>query len=171
VANRLAVVRGAVRGRAPRRSTEWLASADVTTFTTLAASGVVLSQFFAFLEPATIIRTRGSLWVKSDQVAAQETSFGALGFSVVTNQANAIGVTAVPTPITDEASDEFFVWMPFATLIETTVGAIKGFEYPFDSKAMRKVTSGQTTVVTLENASLVGLEFLIKFRMLVKLHG
>jgi len=122
------------------------------------------------------VRTRGSLWVASDQFATAEQPFGALGFSVVTDQALAIGVTAVPTPITDEGDDSFFLWAPF--FADVRVGAATDTQWQtftrldFDSKAMRKVNDGRSVIVTLENASAAdGLLFVIKFRMLVKLHS
>ncbi len=62
----MAIRRGRQVVRGPRRATQWLGSADSTTFTTLANSGGVFDQSFAFAEDATIIRTRGSLWVSSD---------------------------------------------------------------------------------------------------------
>ncbi len=160
--------------RSQKRATDWLASADVTVFDTVAAGGVVFDQAFAFAEPATIVRTRGLLLVKSDQAAADETPMGALGFAVVSDEAAAIGVTAMPTPISEQASELWFVWEPFGVHAFHDAGgdSIVGFQFPFDSKAMRKVATGDTAVVTLENASsLHGLDFWITFRMLVKLHS
>ncbi len=89
------------RSGAPRRSTEWIASAVITGSSSLAAATAVLDQSINIAEQSTIVRTRGSLFVKSDQVAANEQPFGALGMAVVTDQANAIGITAMPTPTTD----------------------------------------------------------------------
>ncbi len=165
---------GVRRTPAQRRATEWIASTAETGTTALAASTSVLDQFFAIAEQVTITRTRGSLWVKSDQLAATETVVAALGMAVVTDQAAAIGVTAVPTPITDQGSDSFFLWMPFAQSI--VVSSAIGFDnqgftrYDFDSKGQRKVQQDDSIVIVLENNSAVGLEFLLMFRMLVKLH-
>ena len=95
--------------------------------------------------------------------------------AVVTDQAAAIGVTAVPTPITDQASDNWFLWEPWAQgfVVATNIGIqSQGFtRYDFDSKAMRKVDDGDTAVVVMQNNAAVGLEFLMMFRMLLKLHG
>ena len=163
-------------GSGSKRATQWLSSADVTGFSGLAASAAVFDQTFPFGEDATIIRTRGTLWVSSDQVAASEEPFGALGMSVVTDQAAAIGVTALPTPITDESSDNWFLWMPWmASITLATAVSIQSnpyVAYPFDSKAMRKVDDGDNVAVVLENSSGAdGVRFILKFRMLVKLHG
>ena len=168
-----------VRGRAvvrssPRRAMQWIASTQESVPTSLGAASVVLDQSFAFGEDATITRIRGKLWVASDQVAASEQPFGAIGMAVVTNQALAIGVTAVPTPITDQASDEWFLWEPwFADIaFADATGFIQKFrQIEFDSKAMRKVNDGLSVIVALENSSSAhGANYLLEFRMLVKLH-
>ena len=96
--------------------------------------------------------------------------------SIVTDQAAGIGVTAIPTPIDDQASDNWFLWFPFAAGI--VFGDSTGFNsnaltrFDFDSKAMRKVDDGDTAVVVLQNnSSAHAMEFYLSFRMLVKLHG
>ena len=177
MARRQLVVRGGV-SRGVRRKTQWGSSADVTASIAIGPQVALLTQdlsgaALASVVPATIVRTRGELWVRSDQVAAVEEPFGALGFSVVTEAARAVGVAAVPIPITDEGADVFFVhqfWQCGA--VET--GAVQEApwsRYSFDSKAMRKITDGEAVVVTMENASAVGLaDFILKFRMLFKLH-
>ena len=161
-----------------RRKTVWLASLDTTTITTLAAATSVLDQAFngsqiTSLGPLTIVRTIGTLWVKTDQVAATEIPFGALGMSVVSEQARVAGIASIPTPITDEASDLFFTYVPWAAsmLLADATGMIDGMStYQFDSRAQRKVQDGEAIVVTLENASSVhGVGYVLKYRMLVKL--
>jgi hypothetical protein len=47
--------------------------------------------------------------ISSDQFAQSESQIGAIGLAVVTDQAVGIGVTAVPTPITDLSSDSWFL--------------------------------------------------------------
>ena len=47
--------------------------------------------------------------VESDQSAATELFIGNLGLAVVSDQATAVGVTAVPTPATDRGSDLWFL--------------------------------------------------------------
>ena len=164
-----------VRGGS-RRATVWIASTVETALTTLAATASVLDQTFTFAEDGTIVRTRGTLFVRSDQIAATESVGGALGMAVVTDQAAAIGVTAVPTPITDQASDNWFLWLPWAYsfVVTTAVGTLGDSfaRYDFDSKAMRKVNSGDSVAVVLENGfTTFGVEFFLTFRMLVKARG
>ena len=173
--NRRAVV---VRGRGPRRATDWLSSADTTVRDSLAASTAVLDSAFTAaqinaLGPLTVVRTRGYIWVSSDQVGAIEEPFGALGFMVVREQARIAGIAAVPTPIAEEPDDGFFVHQFFqGAMIQSAAGmAAPGWStYMFDSKAQRKVSPDDAIVITVENASAShGLFYILKFRMLVKL--
>ncbi len=137
--------------RSAKRKTLWLDFASGRTAETNlpAASSLLSSSLNAAalaLRPFTIVRTRGMLWTASDQVAGPEDAFGAFGYAVVSDQASAIGVTAIPTPITDAGSSLFFSWTPWMAAIEqaTAVGfdATPGFVQHFDSKAMRKVEIG-----------------------------
>ncbi len=57
------------------------------------------------LRPFTILRERNFWFARSDVVTGGEEWGGAVGACVVSDQAVAIGVTAVPTPITDIDSD------------------------------------------------------------------
>ncbi len=161
-----------------RRKTVWGGSADVTTITTLAAATAVQNQTFSAVvlsdvQPGTIVRTVGTLWVKTDQVAATEIPFGALGFAVVSDQAATAGVASVPTPITDETSDLFFVYRAWAAsllLADATGMNTYVDRYDFDSRAQRKFQEGDAISVTLENASSVhAMGFVLKFRILFKL--
>ena len=102
----------APRGVRSRRKTEWFPSADVTALTSLAPATFNFDQSLTAVElakrPFTVTRTIGSIWVRSDQVAAVEDPFGAVGFTVVSDKAIATGVTALPDPITQEGSDAWF---------------------------------------------------------------
>jgi len=174
------ISRGGVIRSGPRRATKWIASADIDAEASLAASASVLTQTLSAASlvntlPATIVRTRGILWVSSDQEAQDEEPFGALGFAVVSEQARATGITAVPTPITDEGSDLWFVhqyWQADMSFISASGYTTNGFKaYEFDSKAMRKVQDGDSVAVVMENANAsFGCTFILKFRMLFKLH-
>ena len=171
-----AVVSGAVS----RRKTAWAASVDVTAAVNLAANSILLdataNAALLALRPFTVVRVRGVLWVQSDSVASSRTPFGALGFAVVTDTAAALGVTAVPAPIAAEGSGVWFVYQYFMghrTLL--TAAGFNGTEdwgkYEFDSKAMRKVDIGQDIAVVLQNRAAVGgMNYILKYRFLVKLH-
>jgi len=162
-----------------RRKTLWLASADIDAVTSLAPSTAVLHQSFtgAGLDqvvPFTVVRTRGIITVRTDQIVSNEDWFGAYGFCIVTEQARAAGVVSIPTPITEETSDVWFVHGFYAGAV--TVGSGTAFQelsrvFEFDSKAMRTVEEGEAIAVVVENASAsAGIAFTLKFRMLIKLH-
>ncbi len=169
-----------VRVRSVRRITRWLASADVISgATALAGGSAVLDQSLTAAEklfrPFTIVRTRGTIWMSTDQVAAAENPFGALGFAVVSEAAATAGVGSIPTPISEEDSDLWYVHQFFALriLLGSGIGfATDGYaRTEFDSKAMRKVNNDEDVVVVVENGSdSDGLIYLLKFRMLIKLH-
>ena len=148
---------GASHGAGHRRLTNWIGSPDTTAFTSLAAGAAVIDSSFVLInEPQTIVRVRGSIFVVSDQEIAGEQPFGAVGFAVVTDQAVAIGITAVPTPMADRDSDSWFVYRDWATNVFDTGGAAitatTGFEFQFDSKAMRKIPVESTIIAVVENA-------------------
>ena len=153
----------------------WGASADTSAATVLAANTVVLAQSanaadLAEFSPGTIVRTRGNLWIASDQASASEEPFGAIGFAVVSEQANAAGVASVPNPISNESSDLWFTYETFQGYFATGQG-VTWQRYSFDSKAMRKFGPNEAIVVVIANAhATMGLEFILKFRMLFKLH-
>jgi len=166
-----------VRGGARRRETRWLDA--IPTAVNLAGGGSVirfsLSAAELALRPFTVVRVRGSWFVESDQLAATEIYGGALGFAVVSDQALAIGITAVPTPITDMASDLWFVYEQqmgdflFATAVGN--GEVGKLARQFDSRAMRKVEDGQDIAIVEENSGYsFGTTSQLGFRMLIKLH-
>ena len=165
------------------RPTKWVASADSTAVTGLSASSVLLDQSFTSVQltavaqaGGTVVRTRGILWVKSDQATATEAPIGALGMMVVRDAARAIGVTAVPTPVTDSADDGFFVhqfWqggIDFNQVDASGVQIWNGWHrFDFDSKAQRRFNADDAIVVTMENSAAAhGCAFILNFRMLLK---
>jgi hypothetical protein len=90
----------------------------------------------------------------SDQNGADEQAFGAYGLAVVSAQAVAIGITAVPTPYTDADSDLWFVHGYWSCPVQ--FGSSVGFSniserIDFDSKAMRVVSPDETIIVVIEN--------------------
>ena len=169
-------------GSRNKRKTFWFASADVAGLTNLAAATIVVDQAVSKVAidagpgyPMTIVRTRGSVWIKTDQVANSEQPFGGFGFAVVGEEARAAGAGSLPGPILDEDSGQWFVHGFFAQALvvvsQTSIHHDGFVRTDFDSKAMRKVEENEAIVVMLENASSGhGLSYIIKFRMLLKLH-
>ena len=162
-----------VRARSTRKSL-WLFG-PIQTTTVTAAGGTITHSLNAAalaLRPFTIVRTHGWFFTASDQVAASENYGAAYGISIVSDQASAIGITAVPTPFTDEGSSLFFVHgrRSGRIIIATAVGVRDvGSGDEFDSKAMRKVELGQDLVASVEHeAAMSGTITHLGFRILIK---
>ncbi len=164
-----------------RRETQWISAA--MTATTLAAASTaaltgVLNAAALALRPFTIVRVRGFWHVRSDQIAASEIWGAALAWAVVSTEASAIGVTAVPTPETDRGSDNFFVYETMMGRISEQGALAAGFSFieqgqgqAFDSKAMRKVNNDQDVVIVVETPSISPSAAIIEgARFLIKLH-
>jgi len=167
-----------VRGGGSKRETEWISIAPTLTVFT-AAGGTILNTASAGLltkRPFTIIRTHLTVLMTSDQLAADELQGGALGMCLVSDQAAAIGVTAVPTPVTDQGSDLWYLhqWIMNDFAFVTGVGfdGQAGRLVHIDSKAMRKVNGDQDILLVGELSSVIssGFSFAIAGRMLIKEH-
>ena len=160
-----------------RRLTSWFEFQPIRTAFS-ATGGTVLFTLNAAalaLRPFTIIRTRFLVSIETDQLAADEPQVGALGMAIVSDQASAVGVTAVPTPITDMASDFWFVHqLMFSSFVfaDATGFDSQGMtNHTIDSKAMRKVDIGQDLVVVGElSAQGQGFTLTLGGRMLVKVN-
>ena len=166
------------RGGRQVRETRWL---DLTPTSVALGAASTASLLFSLtteelaLRPFTVVRTRGVFHCVSDQEGADELEAVSVGFAVVSDQAIAIGVTAVPTPETDRSSDLWYVYESIINRFQFVSGA--GFEtnagqtHPFDSKAMRKVEDGQDVAVVVETAATSsGAIVTLGARMLIKLH-
>ena len=176
MANRIVRSRSPFAGsrRGERRKTVWFTGPATTTVIAAAGTAVMTHSLGAAAlayRPFTIVRTRGYWFVESDQSAASEVFNGNMGMAVVSDQASAVGVAAVPTPATDRDSDMFFVkedWIGRFQLVGTAIAADTSGRV-YDSKAMRKVEDGQDVVVTIE-AGLINSGCIIHhvFRQLIK---
>ena len=161
-----------------RRETQWL-SLDPVSNTLAAGSTAVVSNVMSAAElalrPFTVVRTRGIFNLQSDQAGVSEFYHAGFGAAVVSDQAVAIGITAVPTPMTDRVSD---LWFLFTEMMGTVqVSSAIGFQHPvglgleFDSKAMRKVEEGAQIIFTKETSSIsLGVIAASAGRVLIKLH-
>ena len=149
--------------RAQRAPTTWSRTLSTDgAFVTLAASTSVIVTSLVLNNPGigeTVRRTRGWLQITSDQAAAQETQAGGFGALVVSDKALALGITAVPTPITEQDDDGWFMYLNFAQR-NVDSALIQSVMYEFDSKAMRRVPEGFSVAFVLENANTgFGLDF------------
>ena len=161
-----------IRGRAVRRKMLWLFLDQNTTQLTGVSSALIASLNAAALalRPFTIVRTHITFFQESDQAAAIEQQFSAFGMTIVSDQAVAAGVASIPTPGTDQASDWFIhSWQmtEAQTLTDRTTPSV---QFQIDSKAMRKVDSGQDLAIMMENVVAAGVRLTAAGRILVKLH-
>ena len=165
-----------LRGGSQRRETLWIGI--VPSSNTLAAAGTAvlshaLNAAALALRPFTVVRSRLEWKVDSDQSGASEAYMCHIGVSIVSDQAVAVGVTAVPTPSTDVQSDMFLLyglWMGTFQLVGTSIMSEVDSK-TLDSKAMRKVEDGQDLIITQEAGPIdSGLNVRVGGRFLVKLH-
>ncbi len=92
----------------------------------------------------------------------------------MSDQALAIGVTAVPTPNADVNSDLWLLhqWLMNSIQVSSATSVFQAQNnYQVDSRAMRKVEEGQDVVGVAEfSAQGAGFVLIDAGRMLVKLH-
>ena len=160
------------------RKTFWL-SGNITTQTLASANTAALitslNAAALALRPFTIVRTRGFWAVFSDQVSASEDQHVAYGSIVVSDQAVAVGITAIPTP----AEEDSFAWIHYdmalqrfhsssATSIHPNMAPHR---YVVDSKSMRKVEEGQDLIEVIQNGPNADGATVVTFtKTLIKLH-
>ena len=165
------------RGSGQRRSTSWL---DIPLgIVNVGAGGASIFASLSVAElakrPFTIVRTHLEVKFGSDQAIATESQLGAIGLCVVSDQAAAIGITAVPTPDTDLSSDLWFlnqvVFNDFLFFSQAGFEDNAGRRYSIDSKAMRKVNDDQDVLVVVEaTGGSDGTQFFVGGRILIKEH-
>jgi len=160
------------------RKTFWLGGTIVSNVLSGAGSGALLTSLNAAalaLRPFTIVRTRGVWSVSSDQLIANESQQVAYGSIVVSDEAVAVGITAVPTPVAQDASS----WIHYDMTLQTfdfisAVGAFPDmapWRMVIDSKSMRKVEEGQDLITVVENGgSADGAVVSSYVKTLIKLH-
>ena len=125
--------------------------------------------------PLTLIRTRGRVLLKSDQLAINEQQQCLVGVAVVTQAALTLGVTAMPDPATDADGGMWQTYEPLFNVFDfqSAVGfqSDGGRVYEIDSKAMRKIDTGFALVLMVTNPSAgAGIQFAHDLRFLFKLH-
>ena len=164
------------RGGVMRRESLWLAVVTTATGLATASTAAIINTLNAAglaLRPFTVVRTRGTWLLTSDQAVASESFAAGIAACVVSDQAAAIGVTAVPTPVTDKGSDLFFMydWNAGGFSFGTNIGfGEERIVKDYDSRAMRKVNEDQEPVFVIENDAFDGLLLTHSARMLIKLH-
>ncbi len=139
------------------RQNVWL-QFDQANITSTGATTLLLTSLNAAalaLRPFTIVRTRGMFHISSDQTGALEFQETAYGSIVVSDEAVAVGATAIPRPFDDAGWDGWLMWQSYTNALE--FGDATGFMFPaamtwqIDSKGMRKVSDNETVVLMCES--------------------
>ena len=152
------VVRGVTRGK--RRKTFWLGinTADTVENNFAAAATTLVASLNAAalaLRPFTMIRFIGDLWVMTDQTAATEFPFGAIGMAVGDDRAVTAGVASFPRPSTETADSDWVMhlnWacgIRFATAVGFDASPMNHFHY--DQRGSRKLAIGDDLALLFQN--------------------
>ena len=140
-----------------KRLTEWSGLADQTGVN-VASAGATLISSVSFEDPGTIVRARGSFMWRPQVYNADLSMAGAFGIGLVSSEALAVGITAIPTPFSDSDWGGWMVWQSFSGRMEFRSDAGTRFadsfvEIQIDSKAMRKVEPSTAMVFVAESQS------------------
>ena len=156
--------------RRPNRS--WAGVASTAVVNIPAASKVLLGSFSPTTSgDVTALRTVGYVSIASDNSGATEFQIGAFGMIVVSDTALALGITAIPGPITDIADDGWFTYLPFGfeelVLTQAGVRPNRMRHMPLDSRGKRIVEDGRAVAIVAENAHAThAFDLLFSVRML-----
>ena len=162
---------------ANRRRTGWEEGPGVNAqvqFT--ASSSAILGAGQEALEDGlTIVRIRGSIELLLAAATAVGDGFlGAIGIGIVSTPAFAVGITAVPTPITEI---EWEGWLYHRFIQHRSSVATAGFvganiqRIEIDTKAMRKISTQEVVFMAAEftEGGTADMRVAAGTRMLVKL--
>ena len=110
------------------------------------------------LQSSTVVRSRGHFCSKLVAGAPSGNSIirGAFGIIIVSADAFAVGITAIPGPLSDSDND-WYVWAPFCHNVQSAddeaIAIQANVSLPFDSRGMRKVKVGDVSAVVVEYLS------------------
>ena len=164
-----------------RRKTAWVpgpASTGTGGLQSITASGKVGWGLAVVTtsEALTLVRTRGELLMFLSAADAVTSGFhGAIGIAKVTAAAFAVGVTAIPGPVTEDSWDGWLYHRHFALIAQnsspTDGSVISTLRLEIDSKAMRKFQEDEALVAIMEMTEIgvATMRFFANTRMLLKL--
>ena len=170
--------RGLSRGNArSRRKTSWDGGpgGTPTGLISSSVSSILGAGAVADEDGMTLVRVRGECSLMLASAASDGDGFiGALGIGIVTSEAFAIGITAMPTPLIDDDWNgwlwhQFFsVRVPVAAGIGSQSSEVR---YVVDSKAMRKLRLGDVIFFAQESSEIgvATMHMMADTRVLVKL--
>jgi len=174
MANRSRLQRQRPGGSGFRRQTAWSDGVGGTGLTSLSVSGsqIVGSSVQASVEGVTIVRQRGLLnLVLLSATSAGDGFQGAVGIGLATLAALAIGITAVPTPITEQDAESWLWWHSVSLHQGQANGTPAIQEIVVDSKAMRKFPTemGLYAAIEIVEIGAATASVFLDSRVLVKL--
>ena len=146
-------------GTSQRRRVGWSdGPGDISTFAAVTASSVAIvgNGAIALGDGITVVRIRGILQLILTAASAPLDGFtGAFGICVVTEDAFAVGVTAVPDPVDDVGWDGW-MWHSFYSLIQPIAfaaqsAATSNQTLVIDTKAMRKLHASDVIILVGEH--------------------
>ena len=140
--------------RGPRRKKGWDSGPGGTAALALSSSSSAIlgSGLQVLVDGQTLIRTRGLFSLVGLTAAAVGDGFqGAFGIGIVSENAFGVGITAVPTPITDVGWDGWlFHHFVSAHAAQNAGSDAANQHFMVDSKAMRKIKATDVIVAVLE---------------------
>ena len=158
--------------RAPKRKTVWVGTASSASVAVASAASVIHSSFvpsaLSMLAP-TIVRVRGFFSIFPSVLTADLTWFGAYGLCIVSDEALAIGTTAIPRPHDDDDWPGWLVHGYFGGHVEADAAGpllTQPTSFSVDSKAMRKVGVNESVVWMVE-AQLGAVTAVLQARVLM----
>jgi len=148
----------------PNRS--WFSVVSAAPVLVNAATKILLSTVVLSNQgiDETILRTVGGIAIFTDTPGASEEQIGSFGIHVVTDLAAAAGAASIPGPVTEGGDDGWQTYVPFAQSwnFQSAVGAQERAKwYPFDSKAKRVVSTGESLAIMIENAHAAQAFFVV----------
>ncbi len=164
----------------PRRQTSWALGPESSAQNVASSTTQIWTvATVPVIEGLTIVRTRGFIRCLLTTVSAADSGFsGAFGIGVTNQNAVAVGVGSVPTPITDLDWDGW-LWHSFfdvrsitATIADGANAVAMEWSMEIDSKAMRKLNDTETAVFGATEVTETGTAVMnihAQCRQLVKL--
>ena len=160
----------------PKRLTEWVGMLITQPINLVGGTTNLIGELtqadLSVVTPCTLIRVRGSVLLTHNSRTAGHSPNGAISMSIVKENARLIGITAIPSPVSDLGDDTFFLWEPWALSFGAVEDPAQIQRIPIDGKAMRKIEDGDGLVVVAQNAAPAGenAEILYALRLLFLLH-
>ena len=170
----MAVRRGSfpVRGRRPRRVSQWLFGPDMQAIAFTVTGRSIWSTGISSGLNQTIVRIRGVLGITLTAGGLADGYFGACGIGLVAENAFAAGVGSTPTAFLD-ADWDGWIWHHFFDIRGFDAdGPAPHQDVRIDSKAMRKWEGDEMTLfgsVDVVESGTAGVSFEADTRVLVKL--